>query len=85
MVNSVQIIVTGFHRSGTSMAMQSLKKAGVHIGDSQLVANLSNPDGLFEDVEAVKLHDRWLAPTGAVPINHPRSQRRMQTLVLVPL
>lgn len=61
---SAQIIVTGFHRSGTSMAMQSLKKAGLHIGDSLLGAAPSNPDGHFEDIEAVNLHDAWLNDAG---------------------
>lgn len=61
---SAQIIVTGFHRSGTSMAMQSLKKAGLHIGDSLLGAAPSNPDGHFEDIEAVRLHDAWLKEAG---------------------
>lgn len=64
MSNSAQVIVTGFHRSGTSMAMQSLKKAGLHIGDSLLDATPSNPDGHFEDVETVELHDKWLEVAG---------------------
>ncbi len=61
---SAQIIVAGFHRSGTSMAMQSLKKAGLYIGDSLLGAAPSNPDGHFEDVETMTLHDRWLRAAG---------------------
>ncbi len=64
MGNSAQVIVTGFHRSGTSMAMQSLNKAGLHIGDSLLDATPSNPDGHFEDVETVELHDKWLEAAG---------------------
>lgn len=46
------------------MAMQSLKKAGLHIGNSLLGANPSNPDGHFEDIETVKLHDSWLKAAG---------------------
>ena len=64
MDQAAQIVVTGFHRSGTSMAMQALKKAGLDIGDSLLGAAPSNPDGHFEDIEAVKLHDTWLADAG---------------------
>lgn len=64
MDRSAQIIVAGFHRSGTSMAMQALKKAGLYIGDSLLGAAPSNPDGHFEDIETMKLHDRWLKAAG---------------------
>ena len=59
-----QFIVTGFHRSGTSMTMQALKRAGLHIGNALIGADPSNPDGHFEDIETVNLHDKWLAESG---------------------
>lgn len=55
-----QLIVTGFHRSGTSMTMQALARAGVHVGNSLIGADPSNADGHFEDIETVRLHDKWL-------------------------
>lgn len=55
------IIVSGFHRSGTSMTMQALYKAGVHIGDNLIGANPFNVDGHFENSEIVALHDKLLA------------------------
>jgi len=60
MAQTTQIIVSGFHRSGTSMAMQALSRAGVFTGDRLIGADISNPDGHFEDHEVVRLHNDWL-------------------------
>lgn len=75
MTQTAQIIVAGFHRSGTSMAMQALARAGVHVGHELIGADPSNADGHYEDVETVRLHDEWLSDsgsdwchTGALPI-----------------
>ncbi len=58
---SLQLIICGFHRSGTSMSAQALQRAGLYLGESLIHANPSNPDGHFEDIETVNLHDKWLA------------------------
>jgi len=55
------ILVSGFHRSGTSMTMQALCKAGVHIGDNLIGPNPFNVDGHFENTLIVALHDEQLA------------------------
>lgn len=60
MAENAEIIVTGFHRSGTSMAMQALARAGVYVGHSLIGASASNQDGHYEDIETVQLHDDWL-------------------------
>jgi len=60
MVPIPELVVTGFHRSGTSMAMQSLVRAGLYVGDSLIGATATNQDGHYEDIETVKLHDTWL-------------------------
>lgn len=60
-----QLIVSGFHRSGTSMTMQALVNAGLHAGDSLIGGDPSNPDGHFEDIETVNLHDDWLRSLGS--------------------
>jgi len=60
-----QLIVSGFHRSGTSMTMQALVNAGLNGGNSLIGANPTNPDGHFEDVETVNLHDAWLRELGS--------------------
>jgi diadenosine tetraphosphatase ApaH/serine/threonine PP2A family protein phosphatase len=62
---SAPVIVTGFHRSGTSMCMQTLVRAGLHAGTALIGAASSNVDGHFEDIETVNLHDAWLAEAGS--------------------
>jgi hypothetical protein len=68
------LIVTGFHRSGTSAAARLLRRGGVHLGDRLIGARASNPHGHFEDVEIVGLHDRLLALQGLTwRTDHDRS------------
>jgi len=61
---STQIIVAGFHRSGTSLTAQILCRAGVFLGYRMLPKHPSNPHGHFEDREIVGLHDEILADNG---------------------
>jgi hypothetical protein len=58
------LIVTGFHRSGTSAAARLLHRSGVFLGDRLIGARASNPFGHFEDLEIVGLHDRLLGRHG---------------------
>lgn len=59
-----QLIVAGFHRSGTSAAARLLHQAGAHMGDELVGARLSNPFGHYEDVAVVRLHEALLADNG---------------------
>ncbi len=52
----MQLVVVGFHRSGTSMLTQLLVEAGLFVGDDLLGAMPSNPYGHFEDREVLRLH-----------------------------
>ncbi|MGH3086625.1 MAG: hypothetical protein ACRDSJ_04825 [Rubrobacteraceae bacterium] len=61
---SRQLIVAGFHRSGTSLVCQLLGRAGLFLGYELLGANRSNPYGHFEDVEILDLHKQILADNG---------------------
>ncbi|QYJ16089.1 hypothetical protein Rxycam_01920 [Rubrobacter xylanophilus DSM 9941] len=61
---SRQLIVAGFHRSGTSLVCQLLHRAGLFLGYDLLGATFSNPNGHFEDAEVVELHERILADNG---------------------
>jgi hypothetical protein len=58
------LVVTGFHRSGTSAAARLLHRGGVFLGDRLIGARASNPFGHFEDLEIVGLHDRLLGRHG---------------------
>lgn len=61
---SRQLIVAGFHRSGTSLVSQLLHRAGLFMGFELLGAMPSNAFGHFEDVDVVRLHERLLADNG---------------------
>ncbi|SFW33900.1 Sulfotransferase family protein [Chitinophaga sancti] len=50
------LVITGMHRSGTSLITQWLQKCGLHIGDQFLGAGIGNTDGHFEDIDFVEAH-----------------------------
>lgn len=55
------MIITGFHRSGTSLTARILCRAGLFLGNKLLGAHPSNPYGHFEDLEVLNLHEEILA------------------------
>jgi glycosyltransferase involved in cell wall biosynthesis len=55
------VIITGMHRSGTSLTASFLADLGVHLGNQQLRSDRTNPLGFFEDVGFVELQGRILA------------------------
>lgn len=57
---SPPVIVTGMHRSGTSLVASYLARLGVHVGDRLWPADRLNPRGYFEDADFVELHWRML-------------------------
>ncbi len=61
---SNQLIVAGFHRSGTSLVCQLLHRAGLFLGYDLLEAAFSNPHGHFEDAKIMNLHEQILADNG---------------------
>lgn len=50
------VVITGMHRSGTSLVTQWLHKCGLHVGDQFLGAGIGNTEGHFEDVDFVEAH-----------------------------
>lgn len=56
------IVVTGMHRSGTSLLAEVLVRGGANFGSAEhwLPADVSNPHGYFEDRRVVSLDDRLL-------------------------
>jgi hypothetical protein len=48
------LVVTGMHRSGTSLVASYLERAGLDIGGELLGPDVGNPKGYFEDA---RLHD----------------------------
>ncbi|MGL4512468.1 MAG: sulfotransferase family protein [Lacipirellulaceae bacterium] len=57
---SKAVVITGMHRSGTSMVSSVLKMAGLPIGDFLIAGNQANPRGYFEDVDFYAFHERAL-------------------------
>ena len=65
------LIVTGVHRSGTSMVAGVLARLGVTMGEGSLMsAAPENPDGFYERIDVMQLNDSilqqlggsWMAP-----------------------
>ncbi|MDZ7832279.1 MAG: hypothetical protein U5L07_11050 [Desulfobacterales bacterium] len=54
------IIITGMHRSGTSLISSYLQYCGLDIGEQLIGGNKGNTKGHFEDKEFVDLHNRIL-------------------------
>ena len=59
-INHSALIITGMHRSGTSLTTSLLESAGVHIGDRLMAAGTGNAKGHFEDWDFVDLHRQTL-------------------------
>jgi len=54
------IIITGMHRSGTSILSHLLQKCiGIDLGKNLLPADTDNIDGYHEDFLAIALHSEW--------------------------
>lgn len=85
----LQLVILGYHRSGTSAATQHLVRAGLFVGDELLGANASNPHGHFEDRAFIDVHERifrengenWLAPNPFIPIASPEVRNHIRGLV----
>jgi GT2 family glycosyltransferase/glycosyltransferase involved in cell wall biosynthesis len=60
MVSPLPLIVTGMHRSGTSLVASLLAAWHVRMGDHLLPADAGNPAGYFEDVDFLELNRRLL-------------------------
>ena len=63
-MSSHTLIISGAHRSGTSLVADLMRQAGVHVGDRLLGPAAGNPRGHFEDRDFYELHERALARQG---------------------
>ncbi len=50
------LVITGMHRSGTSMITQWLSRCGLPVGDRLLGALVGNAEGHFEDLDFMEFH-----------------------------
>lgn len=58
------LIITGMHRSGTSLTASLLQNAGLDIGDRLMEAAFSNVKGHFENLDFVEFHQNVLDSQG---------------------
>ncbi|MEM8832482.1 MAG: glycosyltransferase [Cyanobacteria bacterium P01_G01_bin.19] len=58
------IVLTGMHRSGTSLTASILQSAGVDLGDRLMGVDRGNPKGHFEDLDFVEFHQNVLQSQG---------------------
>ncbi|AFZ45838.1 glycosyl transferase family 2 [Halothece sp. PCC 7418] len=58
------LIITGMHRSGTSLATSLLHTSGLDVGDYLMSGQFDNIKGHFEDLDFVKFHEEVLASKG---------------------
>lgn len=54
------LIITGMHRSGTSLTASFLQTLGVNVGDRLYAANRANQKGYFEDVDFLEFQRQVL-------------------------
>jgi len=59
-VKNFPLIITGMHRSGTSLVSAYLQKCGLDIGKNLLPGKPENPIGFFEDSDFVTVHQKIL-------------------------
>lgn len=60
-MNPKTIIICGMHRSGTSLITQWLYRSGLFLGERLFPAGPANPDGHFEDMDFLELHEKFLS------------------------
>jgi hypothetical protein len=56
MINEAPLIITGMHRSGTSLIASFVHHSGIDLGNDLLGPRKSNPYGHFEDKEILDFH-----------------------------
>jgi hypothetical protein len=69
------LVITGMHRSGTSMVAHYLQCCGFEIGKELLPADKGNPKGYYEDSGILELHRQMLASFGLTTF--PTSHRQI--------
>lgn len=61
------ILIAGMHKSGTSIASLIMQSYGLELGSNLLESNSDNPEGYYEDIDAIKLNRLALKRLGLDP------------------
>ena len=62
--NPPVLVISGMHRSGTSLTAAALQACGLAIGERLMGAFPGNPRGHFEDLDFVEIHQKALSSLG---------------------
>src|SRR5579864_6251037 len=54
------LVVTGMHRSGTSLLASFVRAAGINLGETFYPADGANPLGYFEDLEILEMQRKMM-------------------------
>jgi cell division protein ZapA (FtsZ GTPase activity inhibitor) len=65
------LVLTGMHRSGTSLLASVVRQAGIDMGASLMIAGRGNPRGHFEDLDFHGFHERFLDRRAVSPFAVP--------------
>lgn len=60
MNSDTPLVITGMHRSGTSMAARYIRESGINLGDDLIGPDAGNAYGHFEDRDIVDFHKQIL-------------------------
>lgn len=63
-----QLVITGMHRSATSLVANLMQQAGLEIGDQLMGPGPGNRRGHFEDRDFYVLHEQMLAAIGSTAL-----------------
>lgn len=66
-----QLLVTGMHRSGTSLLASAAARAGIDMGSRLMAGSKGNRHGHFEDLDFVHFHERLLESRGGSALRPP--------------
>lgn len=69
------LIITGMHRSGTSLAAALLQRSGVFLGDDLIGPGPGNRQGHFESQQIVALQEKALIDLGINPLGRPSARK----------
>ncbi len=72
---AASLVITGMHRSGTSLVASAVQRAGVDIGSELNPGTRGNPRGHFEDVEFLHFHEHFMERR-SVPVFSPEMDWR---------
>lgn len=73
-----QLLITGMHRSGTSLLASAAVRAGIDMGSRLMAASKGNRHGHFEDLDFVHFHEGLLESRGGSALRPPEGPLQLE-------